>query len=87
LIESSERVTTLLWGRFGCVHNTADVGQTSAALRVFDGALTSAEVFGGLNLFHDQRAAVSNKILPNIFGCIPKTIADQILQEAFSLKR
>ena len=80
-------MTTLLRGRFGFVHNTADIGETSAALWVFHGALTSAEPLGSLNLFHDQRAAVSDKILPDVFGRVPKTIADQILHEAFSLKR
>ena len=85
MIESSERVTTLLQGRFGFVHNPVDIGETSAALRVYHGALTSAEPPGGLNLFHDQRAAVSNKILPDVFGRIFKTIADQIFHAAFFL--
>lgn len=75
-----------LRGRFGCVHDPADVGQASAALRVIDAAVAAAETLGGLNLFHDQRAAVSKKILPDIFGRILKTMADRFLHENSSPK-
>lgn len=75
-----------LRGRFGCVHDPADIGQASAALRIFDAAVTAAETLGGLNLFHDQRAAVSYIILANVISRVLETIADQILHEAFSLE-
>ena len=55
---------------FNFIHHLADIGQTSFAFRVFGGALTLAELFGGLDLFHDQATTIPQNIFNNVCFCV-----------------
>jgi hypothetical protein len=60
------------------VHNPANVRQTSFAAGVLDCALTGSHLLFSHDLFHDQRTAVNDEILFDVFVCIFKTVANKI---------
>ena len=60
----------------GLVQHPADVGQASAALRVFDGALAGAQALGRDDFFEDQRTAVLAAIPLDVGAGMAEAVAD-----------
>jgi len=65
----------------GLVHDTADVSQTSAPLRVQGGALAVAALFLRRDFLQDERAPiVGDHVLSNVRSGISKTVANEVCQ-------
>lgn len=60
-------------------HHLADITQASSPFRIFQGALTIAELLFRLNSFHNRGTFIEQKVLPDIFGGIAETMADQCI--------